>query len=267
MSDSEPSKVFLFEGDDPQMKRASEQARSTFRYFWRELSWEYRRIVPGLDLAAVKSCFRDPGPEKEGEPSAEHMWFNEIDFDGKIVSGVLLNQPNWLTSVKQGDRVRIPLAQIDDWMYSMFGEVYGAYTVNLMRSRMGARERRDHDQAWGLSFGDPSTIRIVPAAKKPGFLARLFSKPVPPDLTEHPMSENMAPSLRQQLSQSPAMLQSKDDKGWTFLHQLALAGSTACVKVLLEHGADKNVKTPQGQTPLDLARVFNWEPVIALLSR
>lgn len=269
MSDAEQSKIFMFTGNDPQMARAYEQARATFRYFWRELSWEHRRIVPGLDLACVKAAFMDPGPQRAGDdaPEAEQMWFSDIDFDGQTVSGMLLNAPNWLKSIKQGDAVSIPFNEITDWMFAVHGEVYGAHTVNVMRSRMSPRERKDHDEAWGLSFGEPHTIRLVYAPPKSGgLLGKLFAKPRPqPELDEHPMSENMAPKLREELSKNPAMLHVKDDKGWTFLHQLALAGSTACVKVLLENGADKNAKTPQGQTPLELAQIFHWERVIALL--
>ena len=55
MSDSQ-SKVFLFDGSDPEMLRAHENARANFRYFWRELHWERRRIIPGLDLASVKAA-------------------------------------------------------------------------------------------------------------------------------------------------------------------------------------------------------------------
>jgi uncharacterized protein len=50
---------------------------------------------------------------------------------------VLLNAPNWLKTVKEGDSARIPLGEIGDWMYVISGEVFGAYTVNLLRSRMG----------------------------------------------------------------------------------------------------------------------------------
>ena len=45
-----------------------------------------------------------------------------------------------------------------------------------------------------------------------------------------------------------------DDQGWTFLHQQALAGSTATVAVLLKYGADVNAVTNSGMTPLQLAR-------------
>src|SRR5262245_2307940 len=106
--------------------------------------------------------------------------------------GALLNAPNWLKTVKAGDPARIPLGAISDWMYASSGEVYGAFTVNLMRSRMGRREREEHDSAWGLDFGDPKTIRLVP--QKKGWFGRGEV-----ESQEHPMSEAMAPPLGDQL--------------------------------------------------------------------
>src|SRR5262249_35107387 len=160
--------------------------------------WERRRIVPALDLACVKAPFTDgPGaPRPKDVPEAEHMWLSEVDFDGKVVSGVLLNAPNWLKTIKEGDAARIPLNQISDWMYAISGAVFGAYTVNLLRSRMGRRERAEHDAAWGLNFGDPAKIRVGPEANKGGgLLQSWFGKKSPADPDEHPMSVNMAASL------------------------------------------------------------------------
>jgi uncharacterized protein YegJ (DUF2314 family) len=259
----------MFDNNDPEMQRAYENARATFRYFWRELSWERRRIVPGLDLASVKAPFSDrgQGTRPEGTPEVEQMWLSEVDFDGQFVSGVLLNSPNWLKTVKQGDHARIPLGQISDWMYAINGEVFGAYTVNLLRSRMGRRERQEHDNAWGLNFGDPTKIRVVPEPNKGGgFLKNWFGKRQP-DTQEHPMSEGMAAKLKEQLQTDPSLVSAKDDRGWTFLHQEALAGNTATVKVLLEAGADARAVTNEGITPLQLAKSLGWESVMALLER
>src|SRR3954464_3104874 len=161
MSDSKPSKIFEFDGDDPDMKRAHRRARETFRYFWREVAWERRRIIPGLGLAAVKGPFFDGTPEDPGY--VEHMWVNDVDFDGRRVRGTLLNQPNEVTSVAMGDKVKVRLKTLSDWMYTIAGEVYGGYTVQLLRSRMGKRERQEHDDAWGLDFGDPDEVPLVPA--------------------------------------------------------------------------------------------------------
>ncbi len=269
MSESQPSQVFLFDNSDPAMKAAYRKARATFRFFWREVAWERRRIVPALDLACVKAPFSDgegnaPTPDR---PDVEQMWLEEIDFDGEFVSGALLNTPNWVRTIKAGDAVRFPLGAISDWMYAIRGEVYGAFTVNLLRSQMSGGERRDHDAAWGLNFGDPNVIRLMPEPEKPGGLrALLSSRPGGAELQEHPMSEAMASPLKAQLAKDPALLHGKDDRGWTLLHHQALAGSAATVTVLLESGADPEDKTDRGLTPLQLAESLGWGKVAALLA-
>jgi uncharacterized protein YegJ (DUF2314 family) len=268
MSESQPSRVFLSETGDPEMQRAYESARATFRYFWREVAWERRRIIPALDLACVKAPFSDgPAARAEGAPDVEHMWLSEIDFDGREVSGVLLNSPNWLKTVKEGDAARFPLDRISDWMYAISGEVFGAYTVNLLRSRMAPQERREHDAAWGLSFGDPTQVRVAPEPNKGGGLLKNWFSGNHGDPEEHPMSVAMASSLREQLAKDPSLVSARDERGWTFLHQEALAGSAATVKVLLEAGADPSAVTDHGMTALQLARSLGWEKVVALLTR
>jgi uncharacterized protein YegJ (DUF2314 family) len=267
MSESQPSKVFMFDNSDPEMQRAYENARANFRYFWRECYWEGRRIIPGLDLACVKAPFSDGenAKQKPDGPAVEQMWIGEVDFDGQLVSGSLINSPNWLKTIKAGDRAQFKLNEITDWMYGISGEVFGAYTVNLMRSRMGKRERAEHDAAWGLDFGDPTKIRVVPGAKQTGGFLKNWFGGGKAQSEEHPMSENMAPSLKQQIADSPSMVTLKDDRGWTFLHQLSLAGSTAGVKILLDAGSDRNALTDNGMTALALAKTLNWDRIVALL--
>jgi uncharacterized protein YegJ (DUF2314 family) len=258
----------MFDNSDPEMQGAYEQARATFRYFWREVAWEHRRIIPGLDLACVKAPFSDVGRDSRATDSddVEHMWLGEVEFDGQFISGVLLNAPNALKSVKEGDPARIPVGEISDWMYVIGGDVSGAYTVNLMRSRMGARERKEHDEAWGLHFGDPRQVRVVPGRKKSGGrLHALFGRGGDAEIPEHPMSENMVSSLKAILGVDPSMLHALVVRGWTLLHQLALAGCASNVRVLLEAGADPNAVTDHGMTPMRLARSLDWEKVVALL--
>lgn len=257
MSKSDQSKVFIHDGEDPAMRRASEKARETFRYFWRENAWERRRIVPALEVSCVKAAFSDGDPserrrDKSDHPQVEQMWIGDVDFDGKAVSGTLLNSPNWLTSVKQGDTVVLPLAEISDWMYATEGKVYGAFTVQLLRSRMEKEELEEHDEAWGMDFGDATNVRVVPAEKA-------FEGP------DHPMSAGMGDSLRKAIANDPTFLTSRDDRGWTMLHHLALAGSITGVKVLLEAGADATLRTADRITAADLARTLGWEEVARIL--
>jgi hypothetical protein len=58
------SKVFMFDDSDPEMQNAYLSARANFRYFWREVAWERRRIIPALDLACAKAPLRKQGGPK-----------------------------------------------------------------------------------------------------------------------------------------------------------------------------------------------------------
>jgi len=262
------SPIFFHRDSDPAMQQAHEQARATFKYFWRELTWERQRIIPGLSMAAVKAPFSDgDGSGTTGNPGVEHMWIDEVEFDGQTISGVLLNEPNWLKSVKAGDPVRIAARELSDWMYVIGSEVYGAYTVQVLRARMGRQERAEHDEAWGLEFGDPQQVRVVPTEKKSGgFFSRLFGGGKSEAAAdEHPASVNLAPELRKQLAKQPELLAWRDDRGWSLLHVHSLAGNAEVVKVLLEAGVDSSLKTRHGATAMQLAHVLGWEKVVALL--
>ncbi|MGB1219168.1 MAG: DUF2314 domain-containing protein, partial [Flavobacteriales bacterium] len=46
MSESINDKEIFYAQQDEKMKEAYIQAQQTFKFFWRELYWEYRRIVP-----------------------------------------------------------------------------------------------------------------------------------------------------------------------------------------------------------------------------
>ena len=254
MKDDRP--VVFGKDADPGMQRAFASARETFRWFWQELAWEKRRIVKGLDFSYVKAAFSDGG-------QVEHMWLSDVDFDGQYVSGLLLNAPLHVDA-KKGDPARVLPSLISDWMFGSDGKVYGGYTVQVLRARMGAAERRDHDQAWGLDFGDPSRVKVFREPGSGGALQALFGKPRAAT-DEHPMSAGMAVKLKEQLAQDPSLVAVKDDRGWTLLHEEALAGSVATVKVLLQAGADRTAVTGHGMTPVQLAASLGWEKVVAVL--
>jgi uncharacterized protein YegJ (DUF2314 family) len=266
-------KILMFSGESLAMQEAAKQARNTFKYFWRELSWEYRRIIPGLGLAAVKVAF--PTKAVGDGPEVEHMWVNDIQFDGEIISGILLNSPQWCDNIAAGDNVSVSLAEIGDWMYTIGGKVYGGFSIDVMRQEMPDSEREEHDQAWGLDFGKPGEVFIVPAQtqEKQGFLSGLFGKKElaavvhTGDLPEHPMSENMVEKMDEGLRDDPSFTRSVDENGWTLLQKDALAGNLAPVTLLVKHGADLGAVNPRGETALDLARKMGWPRIVAFLEQ
>ncbi|REC79019.1 hypothetical protein DRF60_06890 [Chryseobacterium elymi] len=265
---------FIFtDGQDPKMIEAYERARETFKYFWRELSWENRRIIPGLDLACVKAAFSETNPET-GENTVEHMWINEVDFDGDTVSGFLINNPNNLTNIQSGDYFEIPLNEISDWLFAItpadkkpkglsklfsspanpLPKAYGGFTIHKMRADMSDDERKEHDNAWQLDFGDFNDIQLVNEQKEK-----------PENIIEHPMSKNMEGEFLKFLQEYPDELTNKDENGLTLLHKETIAGNLTSVKVILGAGADKNVKSNNGKTALDYAKQLRWQHIIPVL--
>lgn len=267
------SPVFLFDSKSPALQQAIQIARHQFRYFWREMTWEQRRIVKGLSIASVKAPFTDEGKVTGGlvdklfgwlrpkpdpdAPTVEQMWLGDIEFDGQSVHGVLLNSPNWIRSVREGDHVEVPLDDITDWMYAVGDEVCGGFTVQALRGEMSPEERQGHDEAWGLEFPDPQTVKLVPE----GWTDEADGP------EEHPMARNSEDSLREQLGQNPDFAKMSGDYGWTMLHSMAAGGSCVCSQALLDHGADVNARTSKGDTPLMLAERLGWDDVAQLLKR
>ncbi|WP_428067885.1 DUF2314 domain-containing protein [Chryseobacterium gambrini] len=112
------NKIFFADAADPEMSKAYKKAQETFKYFWREQSWEYRRIIPALSVSCVKVAFSQEDPSSDS-PIVEHMWINDIHFDGDLIKGYLINKPNKLTNVEVGDYVEIPVNEISDWLFAM----------------------------------------------------------------------------------------------------------------------------------------------------
>jgi uncharacterized protein YegJ (DUF2314 family) len=246
-------KVFFADGADAQMEAAVERAQASFKYFWRELYWEYRRIIPALDLAMVKVPFLQ-AIEGTDESIVEHMWIDEVEFDGEKISGVLINEPNELTNIENGDAVSVAVADITDWLFVNSGKTYGGFTIQVMRSQMSAQELAAHDNAWGLDFGDHKDILLVYQQKEE-----------PANLIEHPMSKNMKPEYEKYIAANPNELNAKDEDGYTLLHREAIAGNRSSVEALLALGADQSAKTNSGKTALDFARAMNWEHLVSIL--
>ncbi len=269
----EENSFIYSDGADPKMIEAYQKAQETFKYFWREQSWEYRRIIPSLNLSCVKVAFSEKDPET-GKDIVEHMWINEIDFDGDHVKGYLINEPNNLTNIQAGDYFEIPLNEISDWLFTItptakkpkglsklfssseapLPKAYGGFTIQKIRSDMSPAERKEHDDAWQLDFGDFNDIEVVHEQKEK-----------PENLIEHPMSKNMKEKLVEFLQNYPNELTHADENGLTLLHKETIAGNLSSVEIILNSGADKNAKNNKGKTALDFAKQMNWEHLIPVL--
>jgi uncharacterized protein len=239
---SDTDSITFHEGSNPEMLAASQKARETFRYFWNQVTLDFNRIVPAIDIACLKVPFAE---NVNGEVQVEQMWVDQIYFDGVIITGTLVNSPHYLTSVKEGDEVTFPLSQISDWLCVIAGEVYGAYTIQVLRAGMDQEERSSHDEAWGLDFPDPDTTLLPEQNTK--------------------FEDVIANLLKEQLEEDSSTLSSDFGDGRTILHLEALYGRAPSIQVLLKHGADRTVRCRRGWTARDYAQSLGWASVIELL--
>ncbi|ADV50443.1 Protein of unknown function DUF2314 [Cellulophaga algicola DSM 14237] len=255
MDDNKEKKQTIFYIEqNKKMREANLKAQETFNFFWRELYWEARRIVPAHDFAMIKVAFTQQFAEKK-EPTVEHMWVNNLNFDGAYITGELVNEPHQLTNVSKGDLVTKKINEIGDWMLSIQEKTYGGFTIHAMRSEMDALEREKHDNAWGLNFGDFDDILLVYQQKEH-----------PENLIEHPMSKNMGDNLRSFIKENPNELTVQDENGLSLLHREAIAGNVTTIEILLELGADKNIKSKTNKTALDYAQELNWQLIEKILN-
>ncbi len=68
------------------------------------------------------------------------------------------------------------------------------------------------------------------------------------------------------LLQHGADVNARQQGDFTALHAAAMDGHEAMARLLLDHGADPSATDSRGRTPLDMAREYEQEDVIALLS-
>ena len=240
--------------DDEEMERAAEKARETFKYFWREYYWEQRRIVKGLSRAAVKAPFSQ---EIKGVIETEHMWLDDIYFDGVNISGTLINQPNILTIVRKGERITdLPYREITDWLLAYGKKTCGGFGIQALRAQMDEQERRAHDEACGLDFGDGQNVLLA-----------IGQEEHPEYLEQHPADINMSPSLRDYLNKHPAALNEVDENGQTMLHHAAIAGNAESVRVILAMGADPQRRDTRGKTAADYVKEIGWPQLVNLFNQ
>jgi uncharacterized protein YegJ (DUF2314 family) len=126
---SERDTVVSVEPDDPEMNAAIAKARETLPQFWET----FEKREHGESDFSLKVRITD----KRG---TEHFWAIDIERrDGKIM-GTINNDPDTVRSVKLGDRIEIPEADISDWLYMRDGKMVGNYTLKPLFKGMPAAE-------------------------------------------------------------------------------------------------------------------------------
>ncbi len=105
---------------------AVNKAMETARKRWPEFVEAFARIGPdGNALVKGKFC--------EGEES-EYMWVKAESANAQNATGVLLNSPAHVKSIKKGHRVTIQFEDIADWAFMEKGEQKGMFVERILRN-------------------------------------------------------------------------------------------------------------------------------------
>ena len=225
---------------DPDLRDAASKAQATFKHFWYHVATDFNRIIPALGLACVKAPFSDDFNDPNSP--VEHMWIDEVYFDGLEIRGVLLNAPNELASVSKGEDVTLTLDRIEDWLCAYDDDAQGGYSVQVLRSRMSEKERLAHDEAWGLNFPAPSSVSL-------------------PERSEE-FEENVLQQLKDQIQSDRSCLTENYGEGRTLLHMMSLYGRQSAVRTLLDAGADPAAQCDRGWTAIQYAKAAGWDDIV-----
>jgi len=128
-SSSSQDRVINVESDDAEMNAAIEIARSLLPQFWKT----FDEKKSGEQDFALKVKVVD------GD-QVEHFWAVDIERSAGQITGTINNDPEYVKTIKMGQRITIPEADISDWLYMRDGKMVGNYTLVPMFKNMSPED-------------------------------------------------------------------------------------------------------------------------------
>ena len=62
----------------------------------------------------------------------EFMWITTTAIENGVLYGILDNRPVGLTCLRRGDRVRVPVSKLNDWIFTRGDRTYGGFTTRVI---------------------------------------------------------------------------------------------------------------------------------------
>lgn len=134
--DSAADSQITISSDDPQLLAAQDEA---------EAGWP--GFVQAFKDRKKDQYFAVKGRIVEGDKS-EYLWLQVSDIDDKEIHGTIDNDPAALKKVAIGADLHIPIAEVDDWLYSITAnkdgspdkeEIKGGFTLRLFEQLAKAK--------------------------------------------------------------------------------------------------------------------------------
>jgi uncharacterized protein YegJ (DUF2314 family) len=121
-----PDEIVNLKANDPDLLAAAEKARADLA----KLRPHFAKEIPYDERLTVKAKFTD------SEDHVEWMWVDVVAFKGNTLEGTLANDPDVITSLRNGQKVKVKLADVGDYLYEKRGgESAGGYSIEVMKKR------------------------------------------------------------------------------------------------------------------------------------
>ncbi len=77
----------------------------------------------------------------------QHVWLNDVTFDGKKFRGKLGNRVLGVKNAKLGDKVEVAPSGVSDWMYVENRKLIGGYTLRALRDGLSPQDKKSFDKS------------------------------------------------------------------------------------------------------------------------
>lgn len=131
--------LYSVPGDDYGMNKAIDTAKKSLFLF--DMAFKSYQYDTGTFALKVKF------PTSTG---TEHIWATEISIRNGNYYGIIDNIPELTTEVRAGEKLKLDIENITDWMYSDKGILRGGYTIRFIRNQMTREEKNKFDADFQL---------------------------------------------------------------------------------------------------------------------
>jgi len=125
-------------GEDPKMQGAIKKSKDSYHDFYLAITQDMRRVVPAITDSLLKYAF--PTPQKGAR--MEHMFLKDFELEGVDLYGYLASEPQLAKNFSEGDRIKIDIGFVSDWIYVTSEGSYGGYTFEVMWSGFSSEEKQ-----------------------------------------------------------------------------------------------------------------------------
>jgi uncharacterized protein YegJ (DUF2314 family) len=116
--------------NDPRLRAAVREARRRWPEF-----------VAAFEQRQAGQMFSVKVPVREGKHT-EYMWLSVSALEHEMIYGRLDNEPVHMKQLHAGDRLRVPVGDLNDWLYTRGDTLAGGFTIEVLSNSQKRPHRR-----------------------------------------------------------------------------------------------------------------------------